>query len=263
MTGGEAPEPTPEAQPDPNAWRSSFDWTLDVNGQKVAVDSADKAKTWLQQGHNYSQRVADLNAKERDWQQKLRDAEDRVKGYGRFDEVDRYAKQNPDWWKFVEQQYESRGQQQLDPTLAPLLQRLQSLEGFVQQTQTAEQERIQKDQDQALNAEIQSIRSTHPNIDFGSVDETGKTLEWRVLHHANENGINSFRAAFRDYLHDKLVEEAKAQGRVAIAQGQQEAAKKGIIGKTPTPTKAQAPVSVKGKSYDQVTQDALKAFGIN
>lgn len=265
MTGGDTAPPA-EA-PDPNAWRKEFDWTLDVNGQKISPDNAEKARTWLQQGYNYSQRAAEINAKERDWQAKLRDAEERINRFKPFEEVDRYARENPDWWKFVEQQYQQRGQQGLDPNVAqhlqPFLQRIQSLEGFVQQAQTAEQQRIIQEQDKALDAEIESIRKSHPNIDLSAVDESGRTLEWRILNHANENKINSFRAAFRDYLHDKLVEEAKASSRVAIAQNQEQAAKKGLLGKTPTPTKvAQAP-SVRGRSYDDLTSEALKSFGIN
>jgi hypothetical protein len=93
---------------------------------------------------------------------------------------------------------------------------------------------------------------------------TGETLELRVLKHARELGTQNFKTAFRDYFHDKLMEMAKTQALETAAKEKQELAKKGILGKTPTPTKGLNPASnFRQKSYDQLTQEALSELGIS
>ena len=262
--GETPPAPAAEAPATPD-WRSTFDWTVERNGQKFVADSAEKAKTWLSLGVNASERGRALTQRE----QELNALAEKYKGFDRYGEVDTYAKQNPEWWKFVEEQWAQRDQQrqQLDPSLAPvlnpLLERLGSMESFVQTLQEQKRQQELESQDKALDAEIESIRKANPNIDFASVDESGRTLEYRVLKHASENGINSFRAAFRDYLHDKLVEEAKAQSLSQQAQGQTKAVKAGVLGKTPAPTKAAPEISHKGKSWDQLGADVLKEYGLS
>lgn len=265
MTGGVAPDqpPAEAAAPDPNAWRKDFAWEFDWNGQKVSPDSAEKAKTWLSLGHNYNQRAAELNRERAAWQKEREELTTKYKGFDRYAEFDQYARQNPQWWQHVEQQWNQRGQQGVDPSLQPLLDRLQKAETFIEQQQRLKAEQTQREQDQALDAEISEIRKQYPNIDLSSVDETGKPLEYRILAHANEHGINSFRAAFRDYLHDRLVEESKAQGLAQQAKDKELAAKKGLLGTTQAPTKGLKPASnVRGKSYGDLASEALQEFGI-
>lgn len=265
------PAPSEEATGDKTAstpeWKGDeygFDW----NGKRIVPDTRDKLMTWVSQGYNYSQRAGELNRLKSEWENKVKTAETRAKELERYREIDEYARTNPDWWKHVESGYQGRQTFQLDPNLqpvvAPILQRLEQTEGVLQQWQRAqEQEQISK-ADQALDSEIESTRKAYPTIDLASVDESGKSLELRVLQHAQEIGTTSFRAAFRDYLHDKLVEHAKADGRSAIAKDAQTARARGIIGQSPTPQKAvPEATNVRGKSYSQLAQEAMAAYGIN
>lgn len=269
MTGGEAPPPAtpPAAAAAPADWRSGFDWSFDHNGQKVTVDTAEKAKTWLNLGHNYSQRAQELNKTQSQLAQERQQLQDKYKGYDRFSDLDQYAKQNPDWWNHVQQSWQQRQTHGVDPqlrtVLQPVLERLQQTESFLADLK---QQRVVEDharQDQALEAEIGEIRKAYPNIDLAAADETGSSLEFRVIKHANDNGIQSFRAAFRDYLHDRLVTEAQAAGRAAIAKDTQAKAKAGILGQTSAPVKGLQPAqNVRGKSYSQLAQEALAEYGI-
>ncbi len=264
MAGDAAPAPAAAPAPD---WRSSFDWKFKSDGAEVEPDSADKAKTWLSLGHRYSQRVQGLNQREAEYNKLA----EKYKGFDRYAEIDSYAKENPQWWQHIEQTWAERAAQQppsaADPALAPILERLQQTEGVLQEWQQQRALEQQQQQDQALDTEISEIRKSHPNIDLNAVDpETGRTLEWKVLNHANENGIQSFKAAFRDLFHDKLVEEAKAQGRVAIAKEKEAAAKKGLLGTTSTPTKGQLKAPTRGVSWNSPEMDAgaiLQELGFN
>lgn len=267
--GGDAP-PTPEtpaAPPVEDKWAAP-DWAqFEWNGKKVAPDSADKAKTWLSQGYNYSQRMEEHKKA----QKALEQTAAKYKGYDRYDEINKYASTNPGWMEFVNQQWQAKTQAppsaalppELEPVLNPLLERVSKFDAFL-----AEQEEIKvaeqtKKHDEALESEIESIRKKYPNIDLTSADVTGVPLERRVLQHANATGIPSFRAAFHDYMSDRLGELASANGREAVVKTQQQAAKTGLLGKTPAPVKGvQAAQNVKAMSYEQLKQEALAELGI-
>jgi hypothetical protein len=274
MTGDEAApaqEPAagaPSAEPAPSPWDPK-PWEFDWNGKKVAPDSQEKARTWMSQGYNYSQRMAEINRQRKE----IEDLSGRYRGYDRYSEVDQYAKQNPQWWDFVEKQWAQRGQQQpqgqnIDPAmqsvLAPLQQELAQLKEWRDQQLQERQKQEEQRFDEVLSKDIASIREQNPNIDFDAVDQSGKTLELRILEHANQIGTASFRAAFRDYLHDQILESAKAQKLAAEAKAPQVAKERGILGVSPTPKKAPSsrPAQVKGRSWDDLAKVAMEDLGI-
>lgn len=266
--GAAAPAPEQTAAD----WRQSFDWKFKSGDREVLVDNADKARTWLSQGHSFSQRMADFNRQQQEWQRQREEAEARYKGFDRYAEIDAYAKQNPDWWKYVEQRWQTRdlGQNgqvppELEQVLSPLVQRLQQTEGVLQQWQSAEEQRKAAEEDAKLDAEIGTIREKYPNIDLKAIDpETGRSLEWRVMKHANDNGIRSFTTAFKDYLHERLVDDAKASALAQAAKENAEKAKRGMLGTTQAPTKGLKPS--RGGSWNSADVDAaaiLAEMGIN
>jgi hypothetical protein len=268
MTTEPAPSPEQGAAPAPAQWNAK-EWEFDWNGKKVAPDSVEKARTWMSQGYNYSQRMAEINRKERDFQTQA----EKYKGYDRYDQINSYAKANPEWWKFVESQWASRSAfqpgaeaQPLDPRLeamiAPLLEKVEALNQWKETAEQKATREAQEREDSALQADIDAIREQNPTIDFDAVDETGRTLEQRICAHGSEIGTKSFRAAFRDYLHDQLVESAKAQSIAAQAKPKTAAPPRGTT-TTSTPRKAERSVQVKGKSYDDITKAVMDEYGIN
>lgn len=239
---GAAPEA--ETQVEQPTWNGQ-EWEFEWNGKKIVPDSPDKIKTWMSQGYNYSQRMGELNkthaqrmAEAEARERQAQEIESRFKPYL---EIDEFAKQNKDWWEHVQQSYQKREQHGIDPAIAQVIAPIQEkLSAFDQFLQKQEQERIEAEyqkQDQALDAEIESIRKAHPNIDLSARDETGETLERRVMLHARELGTSSFRAAFRDYFHDQLVTQGQADKKLQAVRGAQAEAKAGILGRTPAPTK--------------------------
>lgn len=263
-----APEPE-QAAPSPEAptWNGT-EWEFEWSGKKIVPESRDKLMTWASQGYNYSQRKGEL---EKTYAERMADIEAQKAKYASFDryqKVDEFARQNPQWWEHVEKNFQERDTYQLDPALKPvlepILQKQQALESVLSEWQQEKQKQEYERQDQALGAEIDEIRKQFPNIDLTSVDPaSGETLELRVLKHAGELGTTSFRAAFRDYFHDKLIEMSKSSALESAAKEKEQMAKKGILGKSPTPVKGIAPAqNLRGKSYDQLTQEALAELGI-
>lgn len=269
----EAPaDAEPAAAPaTPEQWAAP-DWAqFEWNGKKVAPDSADKAKTWMSQGYNYSQRMGEHNNAVKAFELQKTAHEKKYKGYDRYDQINEYAASNPGWMEHVNKSWEARETaqvaSQLPPELAPVLQPILDKFGQVDQFLTEQSqlkaEAEQKQNDAKLNEDIESIRKKYPNIDLASADATGVPLEMRVLKHANATGIPSFRAAFHDYMSDRLGELANANGREAVVKTQQQAVKTGLLGKSPAPVKGIQPArNVKDQSYEQLKQEALAELGL-
>lgn len=235
-----------------------YSWEIDYRGQKVKADTFDKFRQWAQQGYDYAQKMADINRQRQEFETKY-------KGFDRYNEVDAFAKQNPDWWKHVEESWNNRSTfgRQDQEAIAPLLNELNEVKSFVSTLQQERTEEQIRKQDEALTNEMKSIQEKYPDLDFNAVDESGYSLEYRVLKHANEINTNSFRAAFNDYYHDQLTQMAAAKAKADLAKEQQVNAKKGLLGTSPTPKKAvNRAENVRGKSYDSLVQEALAEIGL-
>lgn len=250
-----APEAAPQEKPEA-VWNGS-EWEFEWNGKKIVPENRDKLKIWAAQGYNYSQRMGELN---KTHSQRMQEAEAREQAakaleqkLSPYAQVDQYAQQNPDWWQHVQETFQSRETAGLDPSLAKVLSPLQEKLGALEQVIQAQQEAAQKaaeearfkEQDQALDAEIESIRKQYPNIDLSARDESGTPLEQRIYKHATEIGTTSFRAAFRDYLFDSLTVQQQAQQKLQAVQKTQAEAKAGLLGKTPAPTRQLKPVDTR------------------
>lgn len=259
-----SPEPAaasqqPQAQP--TAQEIEFTW----NGKQIKAPVTDpRVKQWASQGYDYAQKMADFNRK----QQEIAAREQELTG--RYGAIDEYVRQNPQFWDHVTQEWQRQQMGgQVDPN-NPLFKELQSLKSEIGQVkefkQTLEQERLaiqRQQEDQALEQEIGSIREQYPDIDLAAPDANGASLETRVIKHALDNNIKSFRAAFRDLLHDDLLKREADKAREAVTKDLQKRQKSGLLGTSPTPTKGLSqPEDIKNHSYESLHQLALQELGI-
>lgn len=211
---------------------------------------------WAQMGYDRPQFAQKMNQDKLKWEQEKAQYQQK---YGIYQKVDDYANQNKDWWNFVQDQYKSRqsgqpiphqGYQPADPTTGqplpdPYAQKFQTLEQRLSQfekvvpiVQSFEEEKraaFVKSEDETLAKEVQSIQVQHKDLDWVNLDENGKSLELRVLEHAKQIGTKSFRAAFRDLLHDDLVGKAQSMGKLSVAKGIQQRTKLGVLAQSATP----------------------------
>ncbi len=264
-TEGAPPESAAPAATEAPSWNRQ-EWEFEQNGRKFSPESREQAMTWMGQGRSFSQRQFEHNQAVKAWETKRAAEEAKYKGFDKYREIDEYARGNKGWWDHIQKSYETRGQgaqaegvPDFSQVLAPIQSELQELRVWrEQQLEAARQQDLQR-ADQALSEEIESIRESHANIDFDSVDESGKSLEQRVLDHCTQIGTSSFRAGFRDYYHDKLVESRKAAALGAQAKAPEVAAKKGILGVSQVPKKGtDAPVNTRGMTWEQLN-DLAKA----
>lgn len=217
------------------------------------------------QGYDYSQVMADLNKQKQEIGEK----------YKLYSEVDKYASTNPDWWNHVNSQFQqisAQGSEQplaseepkdLSPELQPILSEINELKSFKNEFMAEKQRQFREQEDAKLKEEIEGIRKTYPNIDFDSPQEDGKSLELKVLEHGVNNGIRSFKTAFRDFHHEELVRRAKEEGMEATKKELQKNSKLGLLGQTSTPTKGiKQATDLNNQSYNDLLKEAYDELGI-
>ncbi len=242
-----ARENSPSAAPQSSATPQEpqyKEYEFNARGQAVKIRENDpRFQQWLSQGHDYAQNVAQIRAEKDAWEKQRGEWEQNKqsweKDWGSYREIDEFAKSNPQWWQTVEQSYQQGQQQhqsQLDPVKQYLDQRLGNVEQdiplmkqFLQEMQTQKMEAAQKQEDAKLDDAMKSIQQKYADIDFAAKDDSGLSLEHRVLNHAVENGFPTFRAAFLDYYHDSLVQQAEARGKETLMQQMQKRQKLGLL----------------------------------
>jgi hypothetical protein len=174
-----------------------------------------------------------------------------------------YAKQNPEWEKHVRESWEKREEfkngtlETLDPVLR---EELGQVRNFIKEYENERLNKQRESEDNKLIGSIQAVQKEFPDIDLKQADEQGRTLEYRVLDHANKNGINSFKAAFRDYMFDDIISRKAEAAKEALAKELASRTKSGLLGTTQAPI-MNGSVETKSKSWNDLTNMALKEIG--
>lgn len=124
---------------------------------------------------------------------------------------------------------------------------------------------MQAEQDAELASEISAIQNQYPDIDLKATDPTtGENVEMQVLRHAQAHGISNFRAAFRDFMFDKLQARGQTQAKETVARQMQQQVKNGILGQSNSPmlqNDRSNVGSLKNHSYHSLMEHAAKELG--
>lgn len=238
------------------------EYSLKVKGQEIKAP-LDKVIQWAQMGYDYNQSNAALKKQQEEWQKQVQEKDkywsEIEQKWTPYKQVDEFATKNPDWWKTVEEQYKQKtAVDENNPVLKVLDEKLKKYDEFITNLSAKEQSQKIEQEDKKLGSEIESIRKQYPNIDFDTPDAEGNSLEAKVLKHAIDNEIKSFKVAYRDYYHDHLLGKAKEEGKELVSKELQKRTKLGILGESPKPSKGlKVAAGVKNKSYNDLMQEAL------
>lgn len=256
----EAPAPQPQTEPE---------YELTVNGQKIKAPIS-KVLQWASQGRDYPQKMEALKKQQEEIAARQQEFSELEKKFAPYQEVDQYIQKNPQWWQSVLSQYQSVSQQpQVDPLAQalpePVLNEFQTLKKELSDLRSFKDnllnEKLQETrikEDQALDQEIKSIRDNFKDLDLNEIDETGKSLEFRVLEYARDNGLKSFTQAFKLFNHDRLLKLAEDRGKEKVGKDIQKRTKLGLLGSSSTPKKGITKTTDwKNKSYDDLMREAL------
>lgn len=243
------------------------EYTLKVGGKDIKA-SRDQVLRWAQQGHDSPNKIGELNkqlqswtAKEQEWKAK----EAQIQAFrDKYEPVDKYVKDNPQWWETVQKSYDqvqAQSSQVNDPRIDSLMKKIESLESVSQSYEQRAQNELMKIEDAKYMESFQALQKQYPKIDFATADESGKNLEYKVLEFAQKEGIKEFTTAFKAFHHDELVKMAQEDAKEKVASDKISKTKLGILGisSTPTPRKTD---SVKGKSYNDIQADIIAEYGL-
>ena len=276
-TANEVETPSVETQVETPANDTPWWKTDEFQGKTLEYRSSNKdvsedIETVLKRasmGYNYAQNMQQLNQEKEAFQSEMERERQRVSDMeNKWKQYDDFAKQNPEWANHVNSAWENRfsNTSQETGTQSPpqatnipeeYQKKIEAFENFMGDFKRSQE-------DQALNTEIEKVRSEYQDIDFSYSDpNSGKTLEMQVLEHARNNGISNFRAAFRDFYHDALVRKSVEQAKKDLGSKIQANAKQGIISNSETPIAQKSPQSYQIQSMDDAFSAAAQSLGID
>lgn len=272
-----------ESQPLDKKTAQEYEYTARGKTIKEPIDQILKRAS---QGYDYSQLMQDFNKKSFDFDNRFKQFEGRSKEfdqrYGHYTKIDEWAQQNPQQWQYLLQQYQSQfggnqqqqnfqnnqnqfQQTQVNPEIEQLKNKLNEFESFKNERLSKEQTEQMAVEDDKFNKDVESIRKEYSYLDFDTPDDSGKSLYYKILAHAQEINTSNFRVAFRDFNHDNLLKLAEDKGKESIAKDMEKKTKLGLVGKKNQPPgqKNFSPKEIRSMSYDDVDREARKAFGVS
>lgn len=276
--GGGDPAPTGQAP----IQQSSFDPNLVIPYKANGKDLQEPLSTVIQRasmGYNYAQLVQQHKAEQAALEAQKAQIQEQAQKWQQYDE---FANSNPQWAEYVRSQWESRfnfgnnqnqgmdtfGSQQAQQQAGippEVSNKLREMESFIGQYRQEQQARMQAEQDAELASEISTIQNQYPDIDLKATDPmTGESVEQQVLRHAQTYGISNFRAAFRDFMFDKLQARGQTQAKETVARQMQQQHKNGILGQSNSPMLQTdgGNVNVRNQSYHSLMDMAAKELGL-
>lgn len=255
-------------KPQQNGQQPSADmFELELDGKKVQASKENLLK-WAQERYDLQKKLENIKQQQTQFDLEKKSIEDLRTKYTPYEEVDKFIKDNPQWWAMVEQQYQ-KAQQDAENTginnelLKPVMSELQTLKQFREEIQT-ERENLKKlNEDRQLDTEIQSVRKQYSNLNWDEVNASGKTLEQQIIDYAIEKNIPSFSTAFRDKFFDQLTSMKSAQAKEQAAKEiHEQKVKQGIVGKTAEPTKVPNEKKIAKMSWNDLAQQAMRDVGL-
>lgn len=232
------------------------EYALNIGGKEIKAKE-DQVLKWATMGYSAPNEIGKLRKELDGWKTKeqwTKEAEARYKA------VDDYARANPQWFQFIQNQFQQAQTQAQQAN--PLLNDLNSLKEEVKSLSQYKEAIVTQQEDRALTAEIETVKKKYPKVDLHTPDEAGQTLEYKILDHAQKNGIKNFTTAFKDYMHDELLKQAGDEAKEKLVKDRQAKTKLGILGVSETPTTKKG-LYDKGKSYAQLTNDIIKEYNLD
>lgn len=254
---------TETQQAAPSSWNGD-EWRFKARNKDVVPQSRDHLIKWAQMGYDYGANMSDFQRQKLDFENQQKQMGDIT----RWREIDEYAKNNPNWREFIERSWSDRElhNTSLDPSdpisneLLTTKQELAQIKDYISGLKAKEVEARRASDDQSLDKEISGLRDAYKGeVDFDETDELGNSLEYRVLKYANDNGLKSFKTAFRDYFWDKREEKLKTKAKDEAAKSVQDSTKAGILGRSQAPSQKSVnglKGNIKKLSYDDLLAQA-------
>lgn len=250
-TGTEQTDTDTAEQPvndfDPKAWGYKY------RGQEIYPKDRNHLITLAQQGHMASQRMAELNAR-------AKELDSMQKQFDPYKQLDEVFQKNP---KFAQKIWDLYQKAQAGEDVTADVQDnglgaiVQDINGIKTEFQKLKEEK----EDQALEREIETLKTAHSDHEWG-IDEGDGTLEKRILKHALDGGFSSLESAYRDMMWDSVRTNTEAKTLKQAAQNRVAEKKAGVIDKGGSAQRPQQnnSQSVRGMSWNKIAEAAISGL---
>jgi len=256
----------------------SAEFSFKHNGQLARVPATKLVNNYRQTAH-LEAKLKDLNDKYSTYEKEVGDLDSWRKQrdeFSKYDSLQKWSTENPDAWNRIWEGYQKaqngimpQDQAQTSGIEAEALNRtISELRNQVGELSSWKQERDAKDQEAALQGEIEKIESEATEyakkvgkygIELDAPDEEGISLKGRILKFAADNGIGKFSIAADTYLNDTLLEKATQMGRQEGVKGVKGDVAAGIVSRSGIPPQGQdQKVDVSRMSEDERRNAALQ-----
>lgn len=232
-------------------------WGYKYRGQEMYPKDRNHLITLAQQGHMATQRMAELN-------KRAAELDEMSKRFGPYQQLDEVFQKNP---KFAQQIWDLYQRAQAGEDVvgssanggeAPYLGQLtQELNTIKSEFQRLKEER----EDQALQKEVDSLKSSHPDHEWGQDDGDG-TLEKRIMQHALDGGFSTLESAYRDMFFDQVRTNAEAAALKRAKENRIAEKKAGVIDKSGSGQRPaqRSGFNVRDASWNQIAEAAIKGL---
>lgn len=245
-----------------------YSWTFKHSDKDIKVDwmkDRQKIEKWAMQGYDAPTKIGTLNQELEKWKAKDASYKSLDTKYG---EIDSYVRENPKFWDHVLESYQSRAQALSDQSnpltgeISGLKKQLEEAMSYINQDKESKAQLRQQQEDGEYSKELDEIKKVYPKIDFATPDEDGKSLEYKVLEHAQKMGIQRFTTAFRDFYHDELKKIYAEEAKESVSKAAMKNTKLGLLGQTEAPITKRSDV-VKGKSYNDLERAIIEQYQLS
>ena len=247
-----------------------------ANGKTVR-ESLQEALNRASQGYNYAQLMNEFKGKEPTYQKQIEELTGKVTNLSKWEQYDKYAKENPAWNDHVQNMWNNKNQYNsadLDPN-DPMTQRIAKLEQALEGISNQYGEKVSKlesifteqetaKQDSEFQKEIEGTKTKFGEFDFDKADENGKSVSTYVMEHMVSKRIPNFQTAFLDLYHDQVLTAREQSLREKHAKEVQKRTKQGFIESSSTPRaqRTQPLSNVGSRSWDELKDLALRDLGV-
>lgn len=260
---GDQPELQEQTQQAPD-----YTWNFKHVDKEIKLDwlkDREKIQKWAEMGYDAPNKIGSLSKELETWKSKDSQYKQMDQKYG---EIDKYVRENPQFWDHVIDSYKNKNQMLMDESnpLAKTVMTLQEkLDAALEKINGVEEFRTTlqtKAEDEEYVAKFNEVKKQYPKIDFHTPDESGKSLEYKVLEHAQKMGINSFQTAFRDFYHDELMKMYAEEAKEKVSKEKMKNTKLGLLGVSEAPITKRS-TDTKGKSYNDLERAIIEEYQLN
>jgi hypothetical protein len=251
-------------EPSSSGGESGFKQVLKHKGKEVVIDDEQKYSMLAHKGYDYEQKMHQFKVDRKLYE---KERSEREAQYKELEQINNYAKENPAFEQLIQREWakiQAGGQievapedrvQVLESRLNQVLDKLENQGKDLETRRVAEMEAKQE-------MAIESYKEKHSDFDWDKKDESGATLEDRIMQQMIDKEVKDFQIMADFVLKNEQIARKTLEAKESVAKDIQKANKLGL-GKVTKKSQLGVKKSedIGNKSYDDLVGESLRELG--